>query len=219
MNSNSVENYLKAILSLTKDNSKGVNTNSIATKLNTKASSVTDMLKKLDEKELVNYKKYQGVLLTKKGKDIALNILRKHRLWEVFLVEKLKFKWDEVHDMAEQLEHIQAPELTKRLDNFLGNPKFDPHGDPIPDSSGNITDQRETLLLSELSNKEEAIIVGVRDSSADFLQYLEKQELTLGIRIKTLQTFDYDNSILLKRKESEVSISQQVSNNILVKKL
>ena len=219
MNSNSVENYLKAILSLTQDSSKGVNTNSIATKLNTKASSVTDMLKKLDEKELVNYKKYQGVILTKKGRGIALNILRKHRLWEVFLVEKLKFKWDEVHEMAEQLEHIQAPELTKRLDNFLGNPKFDPHGDPIPDASGNITDKRETMLLSELANTEEAIIVGVRDSSADFLQYLEKQGLTLGIKIKTLQIFDYDNSILLKRKESELSISQQVSNNILVKKL
>jgi DtxR family transcriptional regulator, Mn-dependent transcriptional regulator len=128
----SEENYLKAIYHLSKEEDESVSTNALAERLETTAASVSDMLKKLAKKELIEYKKYQGVNISEKGKRVALQIIRKHRLWEVFLVEKLSFNWDEVHEIAEQLEHIDSPTLVKRLDEFLGYPKFDPHGDPIP---------------------------------------------------------------------------------------
>ena len=134
----SEENYLKTIYHLTIISDSEISTNAIAEKMETKASSVTDMLKKLAEKDLVDYKKYQGVSLTEKGKLSAKMIVRKHRLWEVFLVEKLDFSWDEVHDIAEQLEHIKSEKLINKLDDFLGNPTEDPHGDPIPDKNGKL---------------------------------------------------------------------------------
>src|SRR5688572_3663166 len=146
MNSHTEENYLKAIFKLLEKEKGEVSTNAIAEKVNTKAASVTDMLKKLADKKLINYKKYQGVTLTAKGEKIAINIIRKHRLWEVFLVEKLKYKWDEIHDIAEQLEHIQSDSLIDRIDSFLNYPKFDPHGDPIPDLNGNFQQQKSQLL-------------------------------------------------------------------------
>src|SRR5690554_5323272 len=132
------ENYLKTIFHLEKDSSEEVSTKAIAEKMETKPSSVTDMVQKMAEKDLLIYKRYQGVLLTERGRKAAANVIRKHRLWEVFLVEKLNFQWDEVHEIAEQMEHIQSDELIKRLDNYLGNPDFDPHGDPIPDKHGVI---------------------------------------------------------------------------------
>src|SRR3984885_5178673 len=135
MNTFTEENYLKAIYHLSHE-SGSVSTNQIAAALNTKAASVTDMLKKLADKALINYEKYQGVTLTSAGQKIALHIIRKHRLWEYFLVEKLNFKWDEVHEMAEEMEHISSVELIDRLDKFMDYPKHDPHGDPIPDSDG-----------------------------------------------------------------------------------
>ena len=134
----SEENYLKTIYHLTTASDAEVSTNAIAEKMETKASSVTDMLKKLAEKGLINYKKYQGVSLTQDGKLAAKMSVRKHRLWEVFLVEKLGFSWDEVHDIAEQLEHIKSEKLINKLDDFLDNPTEDPHGDPIPDREGRI---------------------------------------------------------------------------------
>ena len=181
----SEENYLKAIYHLTVQLEAEVPTNAIAEMMETKASSVTDMLKKLADKALINYIKYQGVSLTEKGTHAAKMIVRKHRLWEVFLVEKLAFTWDEVHDIAEQLEHIKSEQLINKLDDFLGNPTEDPHGDPIPDAQGKIT-KIEKLLLSELAESETAICVGVKDSSADFLQYLNKQKIALGAVIKVL---------------------------------
>ena len=132
----SEENYLKTIYHLTTSLSTEISTNAIAEMMETKASSVTDMLKKLAEKDLVHYKKYQGVFLTPKGKLAAKMIVRKHRLWEVFLVEKLDFSWDEVHEVAEQLEHIQSKKLIDKLDQFLEYPSIDPHGDPIPNAKG-----------------------------------------------------------------------------------
>ncbi len=181
----SEENYLKAIYHLTVQLEAEVPTNAIAEMMETKASSVTDMLKKLADKALINYIKYQGVSLTEKGTHAAKMIVRKHRLWEVFLVEKLAFTWDEVHDIAEQLEHIKSEQLINKLDDFLGNPTEDPHGDPIPDAQGKIT-KTEKLLLSELAESETAICVGVKDSSADFLQYLNKQKIALGAVIKSI---------------------------------
>lgn len=218
MHSRSEENYLKAIYSLTENQDGGASTNAIAEKLTTKASSVTDMVKRLAEKNLVHYKRYQGVTLTPEGRKIAVSIVRKHRLWEVFLVEHLSFKWDEVHDIAEQLEHIRSTELTTRLDKFLGHPKFDPHGDPIPDEAGNIY-ERDTKLLSELNVSEAGIIVGVNDSSSSFLQYLENQKLILGTRVQIVERYDYDNSaIVMVDGEKELTLSHQVCLNLCLRK-
>jgi DtxR family Mn-dependent transcriptional regulator len=218
MNSKSEENYLKSIYALTQENESGASTNAIAEMLSTKASSVTDMVKRLAEKDLVFYKRYQGVTLTKPGHKIAISIVRKHRLWEVFLVEHLNFKWDEVHDIAEQLEHIRSPELTNRLDAFLGSPQFDPHGDPIPDAEGNIY-ERDTKLLSELNELETGVIVGVNDSSSTFLQFLEGQKLVLGTRVHVKERFDYDHSVVVMvNGDKELTLSHQVCHNLCLKK-
>ena len=214
----SQENYLKAIYSLSeKSDSEFVNTSSIAHKLEMKPASVTEMLKKFEAKKLVEYKKYKGAKLSKKGSQASLNIIRKHRLWEVFLLKKLHFKWDEVHEIAEQLEHIQSRELTDRLDDFLENPRFDPHGDPIPDKHGVITDNRNTSLLSEMEVKETGIMTGVQDSSSIFLKYLERINITLGQRMEVLDKMDFDGSMILIAGEKEVSISAQAAQNIIIR--
>jgi len=211
------ENYLKSIFSLSDDSDKGVSTNSIAKSLSTKASSVTDMMKKLSEKGLVTYKKYYGVTLTEEGTRIAVATIRKHRLWEVFLVEQLNFNWDEVHDIAEQLEHIQSPELTDRLDDFLGNPKFDPHGDPIPNRFGEIEDERKTVLLSTLQAEQTCTLVGVADSSSMFLKHLESNSLKLGTAIEVKNYFEFDHSYAIIVNKEEKNISHRVAENLIVK--
>ncbi len=212
----SEENYLKAIYHLTASNDAEVSTNAIAEMMDTKASSVTDMLKKLAEKDLVNYKKYQGVSLTENGRLSAKMIVRKHRLWEVFLVEKLHFTWDEVHDIAEQLEHIKSEQLINRLDDFLGNPTEDPHGDPIPDANGRII-KIEKHLLSELTENQIGICVGVKDTSSEFLKYLDKQEIALGSRIEFLSKESFDLSVKIKIDARELSISNKIASNLFVK--
>ncbi len=218
MFSQSEENYIKAIYHLAVDSSvKGISTNAIAKKLATKASSVTDMIKKLSEKKVVVYKKYQGVTLTDFGKKTATNIIRKHRLWEVFLVEKLNFSWDEVHEVAEQLEHIKSPKLINELDIFLGFPKRDPHGDPIPDSEGNLQ-IIEKSLLAVLNKGEEGICVGVDDTSSEFLQFLDKQGIALGKRIKVIEKEPFDGSFLIQLEDKELSISNKIANNLYIQK-
>ena len=213
----SEENYLKAIYHLEIDTDKGVSTNAIAEKLETKASSVTDMIKKLSEKELIIYKKYQGVTLTSFGKKTAVNIVRKHRLWEVFLVKKLNFSWDEVHDIAEQLEHIKSSKLIQQLDSYLGFPTHDPHGDPIPDKEGNlkVIDKR---LLSTMLKNERGICVGVNDSSSDFLKFLDKKGITLGKLITVLDKEDFDDSLLIQIDQKKLSISNKIANNLYLQK-
>ena len=212
----SEENYLKAIYHLTDLSDAEVSTNAIAETMETKASSVTDMLKKLAEKDLVNYKKYQGVSLTDKGKHSAIMIVRKHRLWEVFLVEKLNFPWDEVHEIAEQLEHIKSEQLINKLDDFLGNPTEDPHGDPIPNANGQMV-AVEKQLLSELSENQIGICVGVKDSSAEFLKYLDKQEIALGSKIEIIFKESFDLSTKIKVNGKELTISKKIANNLFVK--
>lgn len=216
MLSKSEENYLKAMYHLSAQAPKGISTNAIAKQLETKASSVTDMIKKLADKELVLYKKYQGVTLTRKGEKIAVNIIRKHRLWEVLLVEKLNFNWDEVHEVAEQLEHIQSEKLIDELDEFLGFPKRDPHGDPIPDKDGNMN-FLEKCLLSTLEVNAIAICVGVKDTSSAFLKYLDKQGIALGKEIKVLEKEKFDNSMRIEMENKEYVISFQIAHNIYVK--
>ena len=214
----SEENYLKAIYHLELDTDKGVSTNAIAKKLETKASSVTDMIKKLSEKEVVVYKKYKGVTLTIFGKKIAANIVRKHRLWEVFLVEKLNFSWDEVHDVAEQLEHIKSPKLVDQLDSFLGFPSHDPHGDPIPDKDGDFK-TIEKSLLSTLEKNEAGVCVGVNDSSSDFLKFLDKKGITLGKQIRVLEKEDFDDSLSIQIENKKLSISNKIANNLYIQKI
>lgn len=216
MFSQSEENYLKAIYSLEREFGNAVSTNLIAEMLKTKASSVTDMIKKLSQKELVNYEKYKGVTLSESGKKIALSIIRKHRLWETFLVNKLNFNWDEVHDIAEQLEHIKSQELVNRLDEFLEFPSNDPHGDPIPDKDGNII-YKQKSLLSNFEHNKKCIVVGVKDSSSKFLKFLEKIEIKLGSKITILSSEEYDNSLLINIENREINISNQTAKNIFIK--
>lgn len=214
----SEENYLKAIFHLQRTIKAGVSTNALAEEMETKASSVTDMVKKLSDKKLVIYKKYQGVKLSEKGKAVAVAVIRKHRLWEVFLVDKLNFNWDEVHDIAEQLEHIKSKKLTNELDRFLEYPKRDPHGDPIPDAEGNFSVSNQ-LLLSGVNKSEKAVCVGVKDSSAEFLQYLDKNEISLGKELEVLDKEAFDGSMLILIDKKELRISQVVSNNLYVRTL
>lgn len=212
----SEENYLKVIYHLSLSSAKGVTTNAIANVMESKPSSVTDMVQKLAEKELVIYKKYQGVELTDQGRFMALMIVRKHRLWEVFLVDKLNFSWDEVHDVAEQLEHIKSEKLTNKLDEFLGFPTEDPHGDPIPDKEGKIA-KIEKQLLSEIPAGRRAICVGVKDSSSTFLQYLDKQQIALGSTLEVVSKEDFDLSLTLRVDNKEVTVSNKIAGNLFVK--
>ncbi|WP_413999815.1 metal-dependent transcriptional regulator [Flavobacterium sp. W1B] len=212
----SEENYLKAIYHLTVVSNSEVSTNAIAEMMETKASSVTDMIKKLAEKDLVNYKKYQGVSLTEKGRLAAKMIVRKHRLWEVFLVEKLDFSWDEVHDIAEQLEHIKSEKLINKLDDFLGNPTEDPHGDPIPNAEGQIL-KIEKQLLSELVENQKGICVGVKDTSSEFLKYLDKQGIALGSKIEVIGKESFDLSLKIKVDSKDLTISNKIASNLFVK--
>ena len=213
----SEENYLKIIYHLSLVSITEISTNAIAEKMETKASSVTDMLKKLAEKELVDYQKYQGVLLTAKGLLTAKMIVRKHRLWEVFLVEKLHFSWDEVHEIAEELEHIKSDKLVDKLDEFLEFPSKDPHGDPIPDKNGRIL-KIEKQLLSDLEIGEKGICIGVKDSSSSFLQYLDKQKIALGSKITVVEKEPFDNSITIEINEFKLLISSKIANNLFVRK-
>ena len=214
MNTLAEENYLKSIYHLSL-NAENVTTNQLAALLNTKASSVTDMLKKLADKGLINYIPYQGGSLTAAGEKIAINIIRKHRLWEYFLVEKLNFKWDEVHEMAEEMEHISSNELIDRLDKFMGYPKYDPHGDPIPDVNG-LFKTNDLKLVSAIKVNESGTIWGVRNHTPAFLQYLEKQDLTIGKTIIVTEIIEFDHSMVLQTADRKIQISREVANNLLI---
>jgi DtxR family transcriptional regulator, Mn-dependent transcriptional regulator len=209
------ENYLKTIYHLNTDENGTVSTNAISESLHTKAASVTDMLKKLADKELINYAKYQGVTLTEIGKQKAITIIRKHRLWEVFLVDKLSFKWDEVHDLAEELEHINSEILINRLDEFLNFPEKDPHGDPIPDKNG-ILKSQELITIAKMNIGEQGKISGVREHSKDFLQYLEKTGLTLGCQIHIIDKIAFDGAVIVGINKIEQTISREVAKNLLI---
>ncbi len=216
--SHTEENYLKAIFKLSEQDGRPASTNAISSEINISAASVTDMIKRLAEKELIYYEKYKGATLTEAGRRIATHLIRKHRLWEAFLVDKLGFTWDEVHEIAEQLEHIKSPALVERLDQFLGFPKFDPHGDPIPDAEGNFAFRKQIPLL-ELAVGEQGVIVGVQDHSAAFLQYLAQKQLVLGTSVKVLERFEYDESLQIEINGSPgQTLSKKVCQNLFVQK-
>lgn len=211
------ENYIKTIFHLGGNNAQLISTNAIAAEMETKPSSVTDMAKKLADKKLLNYVRYQGVSLTALGVKTALNIIRKHRLWEVFLVKKLDFTWDEVHEVAEQLEHIKSEKLIDKIDELLDFPKYDPHGDPIPSKSGEFL-ERDKQLLSELNIGAHGICVGVKDTSAAFLKFLDKNQIALGNTIKVLEKEDFDNSLFIKIDSRKIHVSNQIATNLFIKK-
>lgn len=210
------ENYLKAVYHLSNAGELDVTTNSIAEEMDTKAASVSDMLRRLSEKEMVVYRKYQGVKISEKGKTAALQVIRKHRLWEVFLVEKLKFNWDQVHEIAEQLEHIKSPLLIQRLDDFLGHPKFDPHGDPIPDENG-LFKEKPQVPLAEVEVSGDGIVVAVKDTNSMFLQHLDRIGIYLGAKTKVTEKVKFDGSMeILVDGKNKLFISKEVAENVLV---
>lgn len=212
----SEENYLKAIWAISINTTNKVSTNAISHEIRTSAASVSDMLKKLEEKTLIKYKKYRGVELSKKGKSLAVSIVRKHRLWETFLVKKLKFNWAEVHDLAEQLEHIKSPELIDRLDTFLNFPQFDPHGEPIPSKNGKIATSK-TTPLNTLNIGSKGHIVGVTMDERSFLDYLTKLNINIGTRIEILEKINFDQSLNIKIENSNQHISNDVAKHLLIK--
>ena len=216
MHSFTEENYLKAIYKLQESNGEVVATSSLAQVMGVHAPSVTDMLKRMATKKLVTYQKSKGFKLTEKGLKVAVSILRNHRLWEVFLVDKLGYKWDEVHELAEQLEHIHSEDLTNKLDKFLGFPKADPHGDPIPDANG-VLPKSKAVLLSTFAEGDQGTFTGVTDHSAAFLNYLDKTGFSLGdpIKVKGIEEYDQTYTLQLKGKK-EVVVSFKVANSLLL---
>ena len=211
----SEENYIKGIFHLQQETGL-VNTNSLAAEMQTRPASVTDMLKKLKSKKLLQYEKYKGFKLNEAGKKAALDVVRKHRLWEFFLVEKLKFDWDKVHPIAEELEHISSEELVQRLDNFLGNPSFDPHGDPIPDKNGKIPVIKQQSL-SEIPFKKNVTISSVGNQTAQMLDMLKHYNIAIGTQLTILKKFEFDGSLEIKvSKQNACIISEQVAKNVFV---
>jgi len=210
------ENYLKAILSISLNQDGKASTNAIANEIGTSPASVSDMLKKLQDKKLIKYEKYKGVELSKSGKGKAINILRKHRLWETFLVNKLAFGWGEVHVVAEQLEHIKSEELVDKLDAFLNHPKFDPHGEPIPNKDGKIP-SRNSIPLNELQAGAKGNVMGVTLDEKAFLDYLTKLNICIGTEIELLETISFDQSLSIKIAKQTQHISSDVAKHLLIK--
>jgi DtxR family Mn-dependent transcriptional regulator len=214
--STSEENYIKAIFHLQESN-ETVSTNALAQELLTRPASVTDMMKKLKTKKLIHYQPYQGFRLNSEGKKVALGIIRRHRLWEYFLSEKLKFEWDEVHEVAEELEHVSSKKLIDKLDEYLGYPRFDPHGDPIPDMHGKMEDI-ERISLADLPLHTHAEVCHVGNQSTEMLEVLRHKNIAIGTKLEAKRKFDFDNSVEIKiRQQGTVTISEQLAKNIFVK--
>ncbi len=211
------ENYLKAVYKIAESDQGSVSTNAIAKMMSTSAASVTDMIKRLSEKGYVDYVKYYGVELTTLGKTAATILIRKHRLWETFLVSQLDFSWEEVHDIAEQLEHIQSKELIERLDKYLGFPKFDPHGDPIPNTEGKFTLRNQTIL-ADMAIGEQGQVIAVKIHDTPFLQHLNQIGIQINTPLRIVSKQDYDQSTTVLVEDSEILLSHKVASQILLKK-
>jgi DtxR family transcriptional regulator, Mn-dependent transcriptional regulator len=216
MTSLAEENYLKAIYKIQEKNGEMVTTSALAETLAINAASVTDFIKKMAVKKLISYEKSKGVRLSEQGRQIALSIIRKHRLWEVWLVNNLGFKWDEVHEIAEQLEHVISDELIEQLDKHLGYPKADPHGDLIPDAKGRFI-KNSSKPLNECSKGDKVKFTGVAEHSNPFLQYLTKSNIKLGdeILVEAIEEFDRSFQVKINNKERKL-LSKDVVKNLLV---
>ncbi len=216
MHTLSEENYLKAIYNLDKQGLTKITPTAISESLGNNPASVVDMLKKLVEKKLLQYEKSKGVKLTRTGQNVAISIVRKHRLWEAFLLEKLGYGWDEVHDIAEQLEHVYHPELADRLDKYLGFPQYDPHGDPIPKANGESAVSYKTLL-AEIDENKKCRVVAVKDTSTPFLQYLRKLNIGIGTSISVIEKIPFDGSLTISiNNELQQTVSRLFADNLLV---
>ena len=211
----SEENYLKTLFKLENRKDKKVNNTALAKALGLNPATVLEMVRKLVDRKLVQLKPDKSILLTEKGKHRALLTIRKHRLWEVFLVDKMNYKWNEVHELAEQLEHIESTDLVDRLDNFLGNPSFDPHGDPIPDKNGKIKNNTSIPLANCTAGKN-YIVVNLVDTSDSFLDYLGKLNIRPDVKFKLIEHNDYDNSSTILVQKTKFQLSEKASSNILV---
>lgn len=212
----SEENYIKTIYHLQSDGDT-VSTNEVATSLQTKPASVTDMLKKLKAKKLLHYERYKGFRLSAEGKKVALGIVRRHRLWEYFLAEKLAFEWNEVHDLAEELEHVSSRKLIDKLDAYLGHPRFDPHGDPIPDTHGRMANT-EQVMLSRWPLNTNAEVCGVAGQQGELLTMLSDKQIQIGTKIQVKKVFDFDKSLEIRlRRGPSITISEQLAKSIFVK--
>ncbi|NLR80042.1 metal-dependent transcriptional regulator [Chitinophaga eiseniae] len=210
------ENYVKSIYKL-QEGDAVVTTNALAYELETKPASVTDMAKKLKEKKLIDYEKYKGITLTSEGRRVALQIIRRHRLWECFLVDKLAFSWEEIHELAEELEHVRSEKLISRLSDYLGNPVIDPHGDPIPDAHGKMAKPRPQTSLDQ-ANARRLVVTAVTDQSTALLAFLNAKSIKLGTQLEVIAHYEYDNSIEIKLKQHPaITISEQVAKNIMVR--
>lgn len=216
MYSKTEEDYLKAIYHFAGKENEKVGTSMLADYLSNKPASVTDMLRKLSDKDLIHYKKSHGVTLTEQGIKVVLQIVRKHRIWETFLVEKLRFGWEEVHELADELEHVQSELLVNRLDDFLGYPKFDPHGDPIPTADGELP-EATTLPLTEIKSSLKVTFVSVATDQSSFLQYLDKMELQIGDNFLVKEKEDFDGSLVIRTNKRDMHISRKVAENIFVR--
>ena len=212
------ENYLKAIYKIHERTKSSASTNAIAEIMNTTAASVTDMMRKLAHKEMIQYEKYKGSRLTAQGAVVATTLIRRHRLWETFLADKLNFSWEEVHELAEHLEHIKSEKLIERLDKFLDFPKYDPHGDPIPNAEGKFT-LREQLMLSQLQIGEKGVLIGVKNHNDEFLSYLNELKINLGSEFEILNKVLYDQSIKVQLNGQEYVLTEKVSTKLMIKKL
>ena len=214
--STSEENYIKAIFHLQRQDNT-VTTNELANELKTKPASVTDMMKKLKIKKLLHYEPYQGFRLSIEGYKVALGIVRRHRLWEYFLAEKLKFTWDEVHEVAEDLEHVSNKKLIDKLDEFLGFPRVDPHGDPIPDAHGKIEISKK-ICLTDLPLNKVAVVSEVSNQSSEILELLEHKKINIGIKLEVKKRFEFDHSIEVRiGRQPAFTISKELAENIFVK--
>lgn len=211
------ENHLKAIYHLQIEGGT-VTTSALAERLQTRPASVTDMTKKLSAKKLLHYQPYYGFTLTAEGKKTALHVIRRHRLWEYFLAEKLGFGWSEVHGLAEDLEHVSSTELIDRLDAFLGHPQADPHGDPIPDSKGRMH-LKDSFLLHQLPAHQAAEIVQVKGQSPAVLQYLKEKGLRLGTKLHVRKLFPFDSSLEIKAGSKVITVTHELASSLLVKKI
>ena len=215
-NTLSEENYLKAIYHIGRQGNDKASATTIAEALKNNPASVVVMIKKLVEKKLIQYDKTKGAKLTEKGLKVAYLIVRKHRLWEVFLHDSLGYQWDEVHDIAEQLEHVHREDIADRLDKFLGFPEYDPHGDPIPKSDGKMPVMPKRTL-AEVEPGKSCKVFGVKDTSTPFLQYLHQLDIGIGTKLKVVQKIEFDGSMnLIIGEDKKVTVSKKFVDNILV---
>ena len=216
MTSINTEDYLKAIYGISSGNGDLVSTTFLAEKLDVSKAAASEMAKKLSEKGLIDYTRYKGLRLTDDGETAALKVIRRHRLWELFLMNELGLSWSEVHDEAERLEHQTSEFLINKIDEYLDYPEFDPHGDPIPNSDGKLPELPEFKTLNECEISQKYKIVKVNDSNNELMKYFTRLGLTLNTEIKVLEKLSFDNSVVIKVNGNEYALSEKISENLFV---